>query len=96
MDLLLCRVCVCPFFSRTQNLTKDGGGLALLYTKRDLLFHATLNDIDVWYYLRVCSTPTRTHQQHQRSSRLVVVFFVRFARERPRRLRERERERFDI
>ena len=45
MDLLLCRVCVPFFLSRTLNLTKDGGGLAVLHTKRDLLFHATLNEI---------------------------------------------------
>jgi len=104
MDLLLCVVCVCALFSlslhsiKPDNRHKRRFGCSTPQYKtrssfphRDFERHLTCGS----------STPSEcaqhhrhTHQQHQRSSRLVVVvFFVRFARERSRRLRERERER---
>ena len=101
MDLLSCHIIVCvPFFlslKPTLNLTKDGGGLAVLSTQNAIFFHFER-------HLTCGSTPSECARHHQHAptptppptvlSRLVVVvFFVRRARERrPRRLRERERE----
>ena len=103
MDLLLCVVCVCALFSLSLHSIKPDkrhkrrfGCSTPQYKTRSSFPHR-----DFERHLTCGSTPSEcaqhhrhTHQQHQRSSRLVVVvFFVRFARERSRRLRERERER---